>query len=96
MDENTSAAKAAERSFMMFCRKKEEPNVLKIVLIVIGAVTAVVGAGMLLCHLFRKYFTIEFECDGDCDECSDCDAPEIEEAVEPECCEVDDESTAEA
>ena len=61
---------------------------LKVTLIVIGAFAALAGIGVLLCRLFKKYFTIQIECGNDCEECPDAEF-EDDEVVEPEIVEPD-------
>lgn len=73
-------------------KKNNACSVLKVILIVIGAVAAVAGIVFVLCKIFKKYFTIEFECE----DCENCDTPCFEEPDdEPECCDAED-GTAEA
>lgn len=75
----------------MFYRKKEEQiSVLKIVLIVVAVLAALSAFALILCKLFKKYFTIQIECGDDCECCEDPCFAEAE-AIEPECCECEDE-----
>ena len=59
------------------CEKKDN-NVLGTVFTVIGVITAIAAVAVAAYVLFKKYFKITFECDGDeCDEC-DCNGCFIE------------------
>lgn len=70
-------------------KKEDSSSLLKGILIAIGAVVAVAGTMALLYALFKKYFTITFEC-GDCESCeSPCDSGSCEE-LEPEVCYTDE------
>ena len=75
----------------MCCQKKKNScGALKVVLIVVGTSAALAGIAFVLCKIFKKYFTIEFECD-DCDDCENCEATCFDEpaADEPECCDAE-------
>jgi len=72
-------------NYFKLLRKEEKKNsALKVVLIVIGAVAAAAATGFVLYKVFKKYFTVTFEC-GDCESCDEnCfDEPVIDE---PFCC----------
>ena len=72
----------------MCCQKKKNScDALKVVLIVVGIIAALAGIAFVLCKIFKKYFTIEFECD----DCDNCDEPCFDEpaADEPECCDAE-------
>ena len=61
----------------MKCVKKENDS-LKTVFTVIGVIAAIAAVAVAAYVLFKKYFKITFECDGDCgDEC-DCDGCFVE------------------
>lgn len=67
---------------------KSTMDVIKVILIVIGAIVSVAAVLAVAYTIFKKYFEVSFECDGDCDccDCEDC-FPEIDvEDAEPECC----------
>ena len=86
--------------FRMFNKVEEKKtSPIKVILIIIGAVVALMGAALVVYKLFKKYFTVTFEC-GDCETCEeDCfaeceddtvcvdeeeaEAPEAEEAAAP-------------
>ena len=86
--------------FRMFNKVEEKKtSPLKVILIVIGAIVAVGAAAAVLYTIFKKYFTITFEC-GDCESCdedclideeeTECDVcleEEEEEAAAPEAAE---------
>lgn len=61
---------------------QKKTSTLKIIAIIISVAAAIAGLAVVLCKIFKKYFTIEFEC-GDCDSCetpcvNEDDAEEIE------------------
>jgi len=70
--------------FRMFNKPEEKTtSAVKVILIIIGAVVAVAGAALVVYKIFKKYFTVTFEC-GDCESCDeDCfaDEDETEEEV---------------
>ena len=74
--------------FRMFNKVEEKKtSPLKVILIIIGAVVAVVGAALVVYKIFKKYFTVTFEC-GDCETCDeDCFEDEDELDAETVCCE---------
>ena len=58
--------------FRMFNKVEEKKsNPLKVVLIVIGAIVAVGATAAVVYTVFKKYFTITFECSGDCENCDE-------------------------
>jgi len=80
--------------FRIFKREKKSSGALKAVLITLGVITAVAAAAVVVIQVFKKYFTITFECN-DCDGCEDkcfdeddnvdpisCDEDEIAPTVE--------------
>jgi len=68
---------------------------LKTFFIIIGAVVSIGALIAVLYTVFKKYFKITFECDGDCDcceeECFECD----EGSYEPICCCHEEDTVAE-
>ena len=80
--------------FRMFNKVEEKKtSPLKVILIVIGAIVAVGAAAAVVYTVFKKYFTVTFEC-GDCEDC-DCDCEcliDEEESCDPIC--LDEEETA--
>lgn len=75
---------------------KKENNTyetLKVIFIIIGAVVSIGALVAVAYTVFKKYFQVTFECDGDC--CDDCDCGCFEEAevCEPICCCADEEET---
>ena len=77
--------------FINMFKKPEEKktSVVKVVLITLGVIAAVGATLAVLYTLFKKYFTITFEC-GDCENCDeDCFDDELA-FDEPICCEADD------
>ncbi len=74
----------------MFKKPEEKKtSVVKVVLITLGVIAAVGATLAVLYTLFKKYFTITFEC-GDCENCDeDCFEDDLS-FDEPICCEEDD------
>lgn len=71
---------------LMNCQKKD-CEILKIVITVIGTLTAIAAIAIAAYVLFKKYFKITFESDDEMDEC-DCDGCYIEKddtSFEPVC-----------
>lgn len=71
--------------YYKFWKKQEEEKksgALKAVLITVGIIAAVTAAAIVVYNIFKKYFTITFECD----DCDDCCFDECCEANEPICC----------
>ncbi|MBQ4354331.1 MAG: hypothetical protein IJC71_05495 [Clostridia bacterium] len=65
--------------------KKSTGETLKVIFVIIGALVSI-GALVAVCYtVFKKYFQVTFECDGDCCDCDECFADEDEE-FEPICC----------
>lgn len=67
---------------------KNTMETVKVILIVIGAIVSVAAVLAVAYSIFKKYFDVTFECDGDCDacDCEDC-FPEVDaEDDKPECC----------
>jgi len=83
--------------FRMFNKVEEKKtSPLKVILIVLGALVAVAGAVLVAYKIFKKYFTVTFEC-GDCDTCDeDCFADEDELCCEDVCCECEETAAPEA
>lgn len=52
--------------------EEKKNNALKAVLITVGVIAAVAAAAVVVYTIFKKYFTITFECD-ECDGCCDDD-----------------------
>ncbi len=81
--------------------KKDEKKLsdgLKALFVVVGAIVTVSAILAVLYNVFKKYFKITVECDGDCDECFDdfdefdpVEAPEDEKDEDDEDDEDDDE-----
>lgn len=69
-------------------REKNTGEVLKIIFVIIGAVVSIGALVAVAYTVFKKYFQVTFECDGDCGDCDDCFAEE--EVYEPICCEDED------
>ena len=63
--------------------KKSTLNALKVVFIVVGAVVTIGSLAIVAYKLFKKYFKVTFECEGE-DCCDDCFCED--EAIEPICC----------
>ncbi len=57
---------------------------VKIILIVIGALVSLAAIAVVAYTIFKKYFQVTFECDGDCDTCDDCFA-DMDDNEELEC-----------
>ena len=60
-------------------------NALKIIFIIIGALVSIGALVAVVYTVFKKYFKVTFECDGDCCDCED-DCFCEEENFEPVCC----------
>ena len=58
---------------------------LKVIFIIIGAVVSIGALVAVVYTVFKKYFKVTFECDGDCCDCED-DCFCEEENFEPICC----------
>lgn len=73
--------------FRMFKKQEEKSSgVLKGVLITVGIITAIAAAAIVVYKIFKKYFTITFECD-DCENCDgDCMDDLFEDVEEPAVC----------
>lgn len=68
-------------------------EVLKVIFIVIGAVVSIAALAAVVYTVFKKYFQVTFECDGNCSDCDDCFEDE-DASYEPICCcENEDDST---
>lgn len=67
--------------------KKERSTfeALKVIFIIIGAVVSIGALIAVAYTVFKKYFRITFECDGDCCDCGD-DCFCEDEDFEPICC----------
>ncbi len=71
--------------------EKSTLNALKVVFIIIGALVSIGALVAVVYTVFKKYFKVTFECDGDCCECEeDCGFCE-DENFEPICCCEEDE-----
>lgn len=83
--------------FRMFNKAEEKKtSPLKVILIILGAIVAAAGALLVVYKIFKKYFTVTFEC-GDCDSCDeDCFCDEDELDAEPVCTDEDDVAAPEA
>ncbi|MBE6560609.1 MAG: hypothetical protein E7662_05745 [Ruminococcaceae bacterium] len=82
--------------FRMFNKVEEKKtSPLKVILIVIGAIVAVGAAVAVVYTIFKKYFTVTFECDGDCECCDeDCLMDEEDLESDPICLEEEEEVAA--
>ena len=76
--------------FRFFKKEKKSSGALKAVLITFGVIAAVSAAVVVLIQVFKKYFTITFECN-DCDACDE-KCFDDDDDVEPICSAEDDES----
>ena len=79
-------------------KESKSMETIKIILIVIGAIVSIAAVLAVAYSIFKKYFEVKFECDGDCDAC-DCDCedcfPEVDvDDAEPVCCCGDEEAPA--
>ena len=68
---------------------------VKIILIVIGALVSLAAIAAVAYTIFKKYFQVTFECDGDCDTCDDCFA-DVDDGDELECSYAEEEKEAPA
>ena len=66
---------------------------VKVILIIVGALVSLAALAAVAYTIFKKYFQVTFECDGDCDNCDDCFADE-DGGDELECSYADDEKKA--
>lgn len=75
----------------MFKKPEEKKtSVVKVVLITLGVIAAVGATLAVLYTLFKKYFTVTFEC-GDCENCDeDCFEDDLTFDEPICCCEEDD------
>ena len=81
--------------FRMFNKVEEKKsNPLKVVLIIIGAIVAVGATAAVVYTVFKKYFTITFECSGDCDNCEEDCLLDEEDEIEPISFEEEEEAEA--
>lgn len=66
---------------------EKRTDALRVIFIIVGVVVSIGALVAVAYTLFKKYFKVTFECDGDCCDC-DCDDcfGDIEEDVEPICC----------
>lgn len=65
-------------------RERSTGDILKVIFVIIGAVVSIGALAAVVYTVFKKYFQVTFECDGDCCDCDDCFAEE--EIYEPICC----------
>ena len=66
---------------------------LKTIFMIIGAVVSITAVVAVVYTVFKKYFQVTFDCDGNCEGCDGCDDEyfaEDEESYEPICCCQDD------
>ncbi len=57
------------------------------IFLAIGVFVSLAALAAVAYAIFKKYFKVTFECDGDCCDCEDeCFCCEEEEAFEPICC----------
>lgn len=70
-------------------KERSTGEVLKVIFVIIGAVVSIGALVAVAYTVFKKYFQVTFECDGDCGDCDDCFADE--EVYEPICCCEEDE-----
>ena len=72
-------------------KKNNAGEVLKVIFIIIGAIVSIGALIAVVYTVFKKYFQVTFECDGDCCDCGeDCFGDE-DESFEPICTCVDEE-----
>lgn len=72
---------------MKKCDCKVSGETLKTIFVIIGAVVSIAALVAVLYTVFKKYFQVSFECDGDCCDCGEeCFADGEEESFEPICC----------
>lgn len=79
-------------------KNENRDGLLKTIFVVIGAIVSIAALIALAYALFRKYFQVTFECDGDSGIADDDDpfAEDADQSFEPICCcEGDDEEPAE-
>ena len=64
---------------------KKNTDIVKVIFTVIGVIVSIGAIAVLVYNVFKKYFKVTFECDGDCDSCDeDCDKgfePEVIDSV---------------
>lgn len=65
--------------------KKSTGEVLKVFFVIVGVVVSLSALVAVAYTVFKKYFQVTFECDGDCEDCDDCFGEE-EGDFEPICC----------
>ena len=59
---------------------------LKILFVIIGAAVSVAAIAAVAYTLFKKYFQVTFDCDGDADDDDDYFTDEEDKDFEPICC----------
>ena len=60
---------------------------IKAIFLTIGVLVSLAALAAAAYAIFKKYFKVTFECDGDCCDCEEeCFCCEDEEAFEPVCC----------
>ena len=69
---------------------KKNNDILKAIFVIIGVVVSVGALAAVVYTVFKKYFQVTFECDGDCCDCDDCFEDEDVEFEPICCCEEDD------
>ena len=64
---------------------KKNNDILKAIFVAIGVIVSVGALAAVVYTVFKKYFQVTFECDGDCCDCDDCfDDEDVD--FEPICC----------
>ena len=79
--------------------EKRYSDGIKALFVVVGAVVTIGAVLFTLYTIFKKYFKITFDCDGNCADCDGCDEECFEEeceSYEPICCCQDDEEDEDA
>ena len=74
---------------------KKNNDILKAIFIIIGVVVSVGALVAVVYTVFKKYFKITFECDGDCCDCDDCFIDEDADFEPICCCECEEEPVCE-
>lgn len=59
---------------------KKNTDIVKVIFTVIGVIVSIGAIAVLAYNVFKKYFKVTFECDGDCDSCDE----ECDKGFEPE------------
>ncbi len=53
-------------------RERTTGDVLKLIFVIVGAVVSIAALAAVVYTVFKKYFKVTFECDGECDDCDEC------------------------